>query len=108
MKLVYCVPALYNPGGMERVLTEKVNYLVNTGKYDITIVTTDQNDRPAYFPLDERIKRVDFGLNFEAHFACGLLKKTWLHYKKLSLYKKKLQDYLVECKADICISLCGF
>ena len=107
MKLVYCVPALYNPGGMERVLTEKVNYLVGTGKYDITIVTTDQNGRPAYFPLDDRIKLVDFGLNFEAHFACGLLKKTWLHYKKQSMYKRKLQDYLMECKADICISLCG-
>ncbi len=107
MKLVYCVPALYNPGGMERVLTEKVNYLVNTGKYDITIVTTDQNHRPVYFLLDDRIQLVDFGLNFEEHFAAGLVKKTWLHYKKLSLYKKKLQEYLVKCKADICISLCG-
>ncbi len=107
MKLVYCVPALYNPGGMERVLAEKVNYLVNTGKYDITIVTTDQKDRPVYFPLDERVKLVDFGLDFEGHFAAGLVKKTWLHYKKLSLYKKKLQEFLVACKADICISLCG-
>lgn len=41
MKLLYCIPGLYNPGGMERVLTQKVNYLADKG-YEIDIATTEQ------------------------------------------------------------------
>ena len=28
MNILYCIPHLYNAGGMERVLTQKVNWLV--------------------------------------------------------------------------------
>ena len=27
MRILYCIPHLYNSGGMERVLTQKVNWL---------------------------------------------------------------------------------
>jgi len=30
-RIAYCIPALYYPSGMERVLTLKVNYLVQHG-----------------------------------------------------------------------------
>lgn len=29
MKLTYCIHSIYNPGGMERVLLNKVTYLKN-------------------------------------------------------------------------------
>lgn len=106
MKIVYCLPALYNPGGMERVLTEKVNYLITQG-FDVTIITTDQKGRENYFKLLPPVKLVDFELNFEDHFNVNLLKKTQSHYKKTSLYKKKLYNYLIRNEVDICISLCG-
>ena len=40
-KIVYCTPSLYIPGGVERVLTTKANYLAEVAGYDITIVLTD-------------------------------------------------------------------
>ena len=46
MKIVYCIPSLYNPGGMERVLTEKVNYLANHTDFEISIITTEQKNKP--------------------------------------------------------------
>ena len=46
-----CIPALYNTGGMERVLTEKVNFLVNIQGYDITIVTTDHKEEQPFASL---------------------------------------------------------
>lgn len=106
-KIVYCIPALYNSGGMERVSTEKANYLVDTENYDITIITTDQKDRSIYFPLDPRIKVVDFGLNFEEHYNYNLIRKFFVHKRKLALYKCKLETFLLENRIDICISLCG-
>ena len=41
MKIVYCIAGTRHSGGMERVLANKANYLVNHG-YEITIITTDQ------------------------------------------------------------------
>ena len=41
MRIVYCIPATSNSGGMERVLTRKVNYLAGQG-HELIIVTTDQ------------------------------------------------------------------
>lgn len=48
MKLIYCIRALYNPGGMERVLLNKVTYLVEKLYWDVTIITTDQQGLPSF------------------------------------------------------------
>ena len=51
MRIVYCIPATSNSGGMERVLTRKVNYLVEQG-HELIIVTTDQKGAKPFFPLE--------------------------------------------------------
>lgn len=107
MKLLYCIPSLYNPGGMERVLTQKVNYLAATGRYSITIVTVEQGDRPVYFPLDPSIQWVDLNVDFKSHFGRNLPVKIWKHYRKMNLYKKKLAIYLQLHPVDICLSMGG-
>ena len=35
MKIAYCIPALYYPSGMERVLTLKANYFAEVFGYEI-------------------------------------------------------------------------
>ena len=37
MKILYLIDTLYNSGGMERVLSEKANYLVKHYGYEIII-----------------------------------------------------------------------
>lgn len=107
MKLLYCIPSLYNPGGMERVLTRKVNYLAATGRYAITIITIEQGGRPVYFPLDKSIQVVDLDVDFKSHFDHHFLAKLGAHYWKIKRYKKRLTDYLLSHPVDICISMCG-
>lgn len=107
MKIVYCIPSLYNPGGMERILTEKVNYLCSAYHYDISIITTEQKGRPPYFQLDDRIKLIDLSINFLHHIHFNLLMKTIAHYRALKKYKLSLLRYLSNNDIDICISLCG-
>lgn len=107
MKIVYCVPELYNPGGMERVLTQKANYLASELGYDVTIITTEQKNRDAFFSLNEKIKLVDFGLNFDNHYNKNLFLKFILHHYKLRLYKKSLEKFLRKNAINVCVSLCG-
>lgn len=107
MKLLYCIPSLYTPGGMERVLTEKVNYLSNLPDYEITIVTTDHIGKPLYFSLNDNVKLIHLELDFDGHYYSGILNRIHLHRKKSSIYKKKLEQIINDSKIDICISLCG-
>ena len=40
MKILYQIHSTYNPGGMERVLLNKVRYLVEEKGWDVAVVTT--------------------------------------------------------------------
>ncbi len=104
-KIIYCIPALANSGGMERVLSLKANYLVALG-YDVSIITSDQMGRGVFFPLDERIKRYDLGINHEVSNG-SLLKKVLGYPKRHIKHKRALSKLLKELKADIVISMFG-
>lgn len=108
MNIVYCIPSLYNSGGMERVLTTKVNYLSTCNPdYNITIITTDQMGRYIFFKLNSEINVVHFDINFSESFNSSLLKRYFWNYYKSKEYKNRLYAYLVDNNIDICISLCG-
>ncbi len=106
IKLVYCTPSLSNPGGMERVITEKVNYL-SEKNYDITIITTDNRGIKDFFVLSPQVKRIDFELNYDLHFTKNFFRQLYSHVQKQKKYKKMLQDFLFEEEIDICISTGG-
>ena len=47
MKIVYYLPALYAPGGLERIITFKANYFADHLEgYEIYILTSEQIGRP--------------------------------------------------------------
>ena len=39
IRIAYCTPSLHIPGGVERVLTTKANYLAENGNYDIYLIS---------------------------------------------------------------------
>lgn len=75
-RIAYCIPALYYPSGMERVLILKANYLVRHG-YEVHIILTDGGDKPPYFPLDPSVKLHQLDIDLKSHTvmrflaACG-------------------------------------
>lgn len=110
MRILYCIPHLYNSGGMERVLTQKVNWLAAHTDYTITIVTTEPTPTgmsDIYFPLDKRVKVVALNVDFNADYHKCLFPKWLGHTRRMRLYRQKLTDYILREKIDLCISLCG-
>ena len=63
-KIVYCTPSLYMAGGVERVLTLKANYFADVYGYDITIITTDGEDKQPFFSLTEKLFKFFSTLQF--------------------------------------------
>lgn len=104
-KIVYCIPALYFAGGMERVLTLKANYLSEQFGYDITIILTDGKDKPLFYPLSKKIKVINLNLGFEDLWNRPFIKKSILYLRKQYQYKKRLTKELIQIRPDFTISL---
>lgn len=104
MKIVYCTPSLYIAGGIERVLTTKMNYLSDKAGYEVWVILTDGKGKNPYFPLSDEIHIVNLDLNFEELWSLGFLKKIFVYLKKQRIYKKKLKEALYEIRPDITVS----
>ena len=104
-KIVYCTPALYMAGGVERVLTLKANYFAEQLGYDITIILTEGRNLTLFYPLSDKVKVVNLDLGFEELWHCSFTKKVFLYLKKQRQFKQKLRDELMRIKPDITVSL---
>jgi glycosyltransferase involved in cell wall biosynthesis len=105
LKIVYCTPALYLAGGVERVLTLKANYFAEHFGYDITIILTDGKGKPFAYPLSDKIKVVHLDINFEELWTCSFLKKIFVYLKKQRIFKRRLTEELMRIRPDITVSL---
>lgn len=106
IKIIYCIPATYNSGGMERVLANKANWLVRNG-YNVSILTTDQMARRPFFDFDPRIQFYDLGINYEENNGKSFLNKL-IHYPfKQWKHKNALKRILMEQNADVVVSMFG-
>lgn len=105
MKLIYCIRALYNPGGMERVLLNKVTYLVRKLGWEVMVVTTDQQGKPTFYPFPEEVRMVDLGIDYADDNDKGTLTKIRGYLRRRREHKKKLTALLQAEKADIVVSL---
>lgn len=105
MKLIYCTHSTCNPGGMERVLLNKVTYLSQLPGWEVAVVTTDQNQRPPFYPFPEKVRMTDLGINYSEDNEKGAWKKITGYLRKRKEHKRKLTALLLKEKPDIVVSL---
>lgn len=104
-KIVYCIPALYSSGGVERVVSVKASCFAEQYGYDVTIIVTEGNGKPPYFPLSEQVKVINLGLDFEELWHRPFFRKVFLYLKKQRAYKKLLKAELLRIRPDITVSV---
>lgn len=85
MTIVYCIFSLVPPGGMQRTLTVKANYLADVAGHQVHIITRAENKGTPHFELSPTVK---------VHQTGGA-------------YKSDLAALLHKIKPDITISLYG-
>lgn len=86
---------------MERVITEKANYLSARG-YEVFIVTTDQQNKKVFYPLAKEICHIDLNVRYSE--GKSLLERALIQYRKVLLHKKRLKRLLMEYRPDVVIS----
>lgn len=105
MKLIYCTHSTYNPGGMERVLLNKVTYLSQLPGWEVSVVTTDQHQRPPFYPFPEKVRMTDLEINYSEDNEKGAWKKITGYLRKRKEHKRKLTALLLKEKPNIVVSL---
>ena len=102
MKIVYLYSSLAIMGGVERVLVDKMNYLVSHG-YEVYMITSDQGQHSVPYKLDERIHFYDLKIRFHSQYQY----RGWQRIKEgrrlRRLYHLRLKEKLQEIFPDIIV-----
>lgn len=104
-KIVYCTPALYSAGGVERIVSVKANYFADVLGYDVTVIVTEGKGRASFFPLSDKVKVVNFELGFEELWRASFFRKVLLYLQKQRQFKKLLTAELMRIRPDFTISM---
>ena len=104
-KIVFCTPALYSAGGVERIVSFKASYFAEQFGYDVTIIVTEGRGRDCYFPLSEKVKVINLELGFEELWRASFTKKIFLYLFKQRQYKRLLKAELMRIRPDFTISM---
>ena len=109
MRIVYLLPGgLFNPGGMERVITVKANYLAEVLGYEVFIVTTEQMGRPVFYPLSSKVHPCHIDIHIGKYFGKeNYIRKLTRRFFKIKEYKKRVAELLEEIRPDITITTLG-
>ena len=105
MKLIYCIASVHHPGGMERVLLNKLRWFVRQGGYDLTVVTTDQQGLPPFYGFPPEVRMIDLDINYTADNDKLAPVKILGYFRRRRIHRKRLTALLMQEKADIVISL---
>lgn len=105
VKIVYITPSIYLAGGVERVLTTKVNYLAaQSDKFDVTIILTDGAGKVPFYKLHDNVKVINLEIGFEELWGLSFYRKIPVYLRKQRLYKHRLSNELMRLKPNITIS----
>lgn len=101
MKILYLMDQMHTHGGGERMLSLKMNTLVNNFNCDVVLCTAEQKNKPSVYSISDKVKWLDLGINYvrnRSYFHPINLLKIFKHYFKL---KKELK----RIKPDIIVSV---
>ena len=83
------------------MLLNKVRYFVEKEGWEVTVVTTDQHDRPSFYPFPEEVRMIDLGVNYSDDNGKPFHKKLLGFIKRRRLHEKRFKAVLEQIKPDV-------
>lgn len=102
MKIAYVIPSLAIWGGIERIVTDKANWLAARGHH-VLIVTTGQGTHRPPYPLDSRIVCHDLGICFHHQYRYQGLRRLVDAVGRQHRFRQRLQALLRAEQPDIIV-----
>lgn len=105
MKILFCIRGLYNSGGMERILVDRVNYFIENFNYECMIVTLEQKNKESFYKLNSKAKINDLDINYSSYKNNNIFSKIIKFFVEQFKHKKRLKKIIKQYAPDVVISL---
>lgn len=102
MKIVYVLKSFAMKAGVERVVSDKINFLAQNG-YEVTMITYEQGKHPDAYPLYPSVRHLDLNVRFFEIMKYGLVRRLPLMIRLRTQFKSRLQSLIDEIQPDIII-----
>ena len=103
MKVLYVENALAIHGGIERVITDKINWLAENGGSQVCLLIAGQGNHPIAFPLSSKVECHDLGIMFHQMYHYSVWKRCRLFFKLHQLYRQRMSAQIQAFSPDIII-----
>lgn len=100
MKIIYLTDQTYLHGGIEKVLSQKANYLADSLGDEVIIITYNQNENLPCYSFSTKVEMIDLHVNYE-------IGKSYFHpvnLKKVPNHRLALTKVLQKLNPDVIIS----
>lgn len=104
MTIVYIFKSIALLAGMERILTDKMNYLAEKYDIDLFLITYEQSGHPLSFPIHSNIKHIDLDVKFYSTHGHSLIKRLFMYLQMRHLFNNRLKDVISRINPDIIIA----
>lgn len=103
MKIVYVLDAIARVGGLERILTDKMNYLAEIYNHDVYLITAIQGTHPYPFPLSSKVKHIDIDARYQTQYKYKYPKRLWVRWKINRRFRINFKNTINNINPDIII-----
>lgn len=103
MRIVYVTDAFAVWGGIERVLTDKMNYLVDVCGMDIFLVTCNQGSHPILYQLQNKVQCEDLNIRMHQQYVYHGIKRLYVRMQLQQTFKQRMHDFLKRIKPDVIV-----
>lgn len=103
MKFVYLYHSLAVWGGVERVLVDKMNYLVRRYGFEVYVITSDQGQHQIPYDLDERVHFIDLNIRFHQRYQYKWWRRPFIYRHLSQRYHVFLKERLQEIRPDVLV-----
>ncbi|MCG2431690.1 glycosyltransferase family 4 protein [Aequorivita xiaoshiensis] len=99
MKIVYLIDQFHKHGGIEKMLSLKINHFIENYEYNVTLITTQHVEgQPFVYRLSEKLTHINLGVNYlkgKSYFHPLNLLKALKHFFKLKKQIRVLEPDVV-------------
>ena len=103
MKILYLFRSLAVWGGIERIIIDKMNWLVSEGNIEVCMLTTDQGEHLVPYSLNERIHIEDLNINFHRRYHYNVFRRFVIAHQMRQKYIRLLTDRIHYIQPDIIV-----
>jgi len=97
VRIVFVIERISNVGGLERILVEKMNYLVENTSHEVILMTVWCDTKQAAYAISDKVKRID--LNVQLSYTGLPIATLWALHRFNKETKRIMPDIVVLTRA---------